>query len=443
EDKVKKEKNKQIWNDLSSILKLREDERLCGVCLTKRLFPEIVKDEFNLSDDIRFPSTSEMASIGEKRRLDDNTKNDIKVAYENFVSLVKKKNNNRRFPETVSILKLKNDPLYKIDGQFLMKETYNVDYLKKEYGLQVNEDEFQDILKILQNNKINPSKYYAILQMDGDNMGKWLRGEFNPEIGNTIHEKVKDALIAYSDREDIGKLQKILCSKHPTSPSIHQAFSRRLSIFALDNVRKIVEEDHYGKLVYAGGDDVLALLPIEEALNCAYDLQKTFKEALSPEASMSAGIVIIHYKYPLYLALEEVNSAEKRAKKHYGKNAFCLRFFSRSGEQRECGGNWELVEFMNELIYKLKIEEISSSFPYDYLKVVEGLYDENEKDDKGKVREILKSELKRVFFRKVEDKEKIRKFFEEKILKWFEKLDVLTFANVFIIARVMEREIRV
>ncbi|MFZ8847307.1 MAG: type III-B CRISPR-associated protein Cas10/Cmr2, partial [Candidatus Hydrothermia bacterium] len=340
-----KAKNNEIWENLSKSNKvfLKEGEKLCGVCLTKRLFPRIIKDELNLSDEIKFPSTSEMASIGEKRRLNKEIKEDFKQKFNELIDIIKRKNNNKDLPPSISVPKLKGDPLYDIDGQFLMKETYRKEYFEKEYGIQFEENEskkLEELRELLNDSNINPSKYYAILQMDGDNMGKWLKGEFNPKIKYTIHAKVKDALILFSEGKDKESLQKILCSKHPTSPSIHQAFSRKLSQFALEEVRKIVEDEHYGKLIYAGGDDVLAFLPIEEVLKCAYDLQKKFKEVLSPKASMSAGIVIVHHKYPLYLALEEVNNAEKKAKKHYGKNAFCLRFLSHGGEPRECGGNW-------------------------------------------------------------------------------------------------------
>jgi CRISPR-associated protein Cmr2 len=57
------------WNKLKlSKGVLKEGEKLCGVCLTKRLFPEIISEEFSLGE-IKFPSTSEMASIGEKRKI--------------------------------------------------------------------------------------------------------------------------------------------------------------------------------------------------------------------------------------------------------------------------------------------------------------------------------------------------------------------------------------
>ncbi|MEO0176078.1 MAG: type III-B CRISPR-associated protein Cas10/Cmr2 [candidate division WOR-3 bacterium] len=412
---------------------VKEGERLCGVCTTKRLFPEIINKILEFQGEIKFPSTSEMASIGEKRRLSKVIKRCFKIEFESFRLKYK------TIPTSISVLKLKGDTLYDIDGQWLMVSSYRKDYLEREYNFQnVDEGDLEKMRRFLQENNINPSGYYAILQMDGDNMGKWLRGEFNPKIENVIHDGVKDALIKFSEGDELVKILKILCSPHPTSPSIHQAFSRRLSTFALESVRKIVEEEHYGKLVYAGGDDVLALLPIEDVLNCAKDLQKAFKDVLSPKATMSAGIVIVHHKYPLYLALDEVRDAEKRAKNHYGKNAFCLRFLRHSGEPRECGGSWELIDFINELICKFRTEEISSNFPGKYLEIVESLYGKDSED----LRKILKSELKRVFFRKVKSEEKVKKFFGE-MLYWFDKLDPLNFANLLIISNALAKEVRI
>jgi len=413
-----------------------EGEELCGVCLTKRLFPEIIKEELNLSDEVKFSSTSEMASIGEKRRLKDDIKEEFKKKFNNLKS--------KGLPSTSSVPKLKGDPLYEIDGQFLMEETYRKDYFEKEYGIiDVEDKDFDEIKSFLKEKGISPSRYYSILQMDGDNMGKWLKGEFNPKIKDTIHDKTRDALIQFSEGEDKEKLEKILCSAHPTSPSIHQVFSRKLSLFALENVKKIVEDDHWGKLVYAGGDDVLAFLPTEEVLKCAYNLQKKFKDVLSPKASMSAGILIVHHKYPLYLALRKVNEAEKKAKEVYGKNSFCIVFMPHSGEERECGGNWELMDFMEDLICKFKTEEISGVFPYQYLDVVEKLYDEDKNKNISNVKEILKNELKRIFMRKEGgDKEKLRKYLEEEILPRFENLEVKNFANILVVARKISGEIK-
>lgn len=421
---------------------IKKGERLCSICLTKRLFPEIIKEKLNLSEEIKFPSTPEMASIGEKRGLAEEVKDKFVKKFEEFNNKIKMKNPEKIFSST-SIPALKNDSLYGIDGQWLMVENYREDYFEKEYGLKVSEEDFKDIVEFLQKNSIKPSKYYAILQMDGDNMAKWLKGEFNPKIENVIHQKAKDALLKYSVGEEKSKLQKILCLTHPTSPSIHQAFSRKLSLFALEHVRRIVEGNHFGKLVYAGGDDVLALLPVEEVLKCGYGLQRAFKEILSPKASMSAGILIVHYKYPLYLALREVREVEKRAKNHYGRNSFCLTFLTHSGEKRECGGNWELIGFIDDLICKFRSDEISSTFPYQYLEVVENLLNREQKDNISGVRDILRSELKRTFLRKECDKKFLNEYFEKEILPRFEELDIYNFANMLVISKVISEEYRI
>jgi Predicted hydrolase of the HD superfamily (permuted catalytic motifs) len=162
------------------------------------------------------------------------------------------------------------------------------------------------------------------------------------------------------------------------------------------------------------------------------------------KSSMSAGIVIVHHKYPLYLALEEVNNAEKKAKKHYGKNAFCLRFLSHGGEPRECGGNWELISFLEDLICKFKTDEISSVFPYQYLEVVEKLCERDKNKNIQNIKEILESELKRIFMKKEGDKERLEDYFEKEILSRFKKIeDFEDFANMLVIARKISGEVRV
>jgi len=430
------DKNQNFWENIKHSI-VKENEKLCGVCLTKRVFPKIIKKELNLSEEIRFPSTSEMATIQIKRIINQEIATKFKDIFE---SIMKNKSNSTSISHFISVPALKGNPLYNIDGQFLMEETYRENYLKREYGINLNNEEIKKIKDFLKENNINPSRYYAILQMDGDNMGKWLKGEFNPNIEDIIHPKVKDALLDYSQGEEKEKLEKILCSKHPVSPSIHQAFSRRLSNFSLNIVRKIVEEKYYGKLVYSGGDDVLALLPVDEVLTCACKLQNKFKEILGSKASMSAGILFVHHKYPLYLALQKVNQAEKLAKKKYNKNSFCLIFLTHSDSERETGGNWNLINDINDLICKFKNEEISSIFPYQFLEIVLKLYD-NQSKNQTNLKEILKLELKRLFFRK-ETAKNLEDYFNDKILPLFDKMDIIDFCNLLIISRKIAGEFR-
>jgi|Deesub1362B_J571_1020462.scaffolds.fasta_scaffold00176_37 CRISPR-associated protein Cmr2 len=439
----KRKQNSNLWNSVFPFVK--EGERLCGVCLTKRLFPEIIKDELALTAKVKFPSTAEMASIGEKRKMSSEVKERFKKTFEKFETTLKSKNSGKSLPETESVPAIKD---FDIDGQFLMKNSYREDYFKKEYSLDVKEEDFKEILQFLQENKINPLAYYAILQMDGDNMGRWLKGEFNPEIKRLIHPKATNALLAYATEEEKERLYNILCSSHPNSPSLHQAFSRRLSEFALEHVRRLVEEKYYGRLVYAGGDDILALLPIEGALGCAYDLQRSFQEVISPKATMSAGILIVHYKYPLYLALKEVADTEKMAKNYFEKDAFCLRILTHSGHIRQTGGKWSLIPFIEELICKFKNRKISSRFPYQFLETIERLLLPERREDRRRIKpsdeifEVIKTELQRIYDRKI--KEESEKEFLEKILKCYLNYEFSydDFANIFISAKFMADEMR-
>src|SRR5690606_23681928 len=59
------------------------------------------------------------------------------------------------------------------------------------------------------------------------------------------------------------------------SAAEHRAFSEALAGFA-SQARKVIERDHRGALIYAGGDDVLAFLPLPEALSCAEELRRGF-----------------------------------------------------------------------------------------------------------------------------------------------------------------------
>ncbi|TMQ25551.1 MAG: type III-B CRISPR-associated protein Cas10/Cmr2, partial [Deltaproteobacteria bacterium] len=82
--------------------------------------------------------------------------------------------------------------------------------------------------------------------------------------------------------------------------------SRALARFTA-GVRAIVQ-DHQGVAVYAGGDDVLALLPIQRALDCAQALEQDFRRAFEgASATLSAAVVFAHARAPLGRVLAEAH----------------------------------------------------------------------------------------------------------------------------------------
>jgi CRISPR-associated protein Cmr2 len=422
---------------------IRDREKLCGVCLAKRLLPGIFKKELNVS--LEFPSTSEIASVGLKKTLSKEIFEEFKDEFDEFkeiLSISNKIEKSKIFPPSRAIPAFKNTIFEEIDGQWLMEESYRKEYLLKEFNLKIDNEDLkvlEGIRNFLKENKISSGKYYSILIMDGDEMGKWLKGEKMPKTEKLIHQNAKTALLAYSSGTDKENLEKLLCSEHPMSPSFHQAFSRKLGFFAIERVRKIVENNHYGKLIYAGGDDIMAFLPIEEVLKCAYEIQSVFKEILSPFASMSAGIVIAHHKEPLSITLNEARDAEKIAKNKFNRNSFCVRFLSRSGGILETGGNWHLIDFIYDLICKFKNDEISTRFPYQFLQRVNQL--SNGKFDERNFK-ILKGELKRIYERKEAEVEFLERLETEfgAYVKSIKEKPFENFANILLIAKFISSE---
>lgn len=159
-----------------------------------------------------------------------------------------------------------------------------------------------------------PEPYYAILHADGDHMGKVI------------------------DHQTRGGIEQ------------HQAFSRDLDAFA-DSVRGIVEhgtgkQPYRGALVYAGGDDVLAFLPLDTALPCAAELADRFAQALhaytaedGKQPTLSVGIAICHHIEPLSDALDLARKAEQAAKRT--RNAVAITLSKRSGVDTTIGGEWQ------------------------------------------------------------------------------------------------------
>lgn len=151
-----------------------------------------------------------------------------------------------------------------------------------------------------------PLTYYAILVGDGDRMG-----------------------------ETLDKL---------TTPGEHQDFSKALAGFA-SKAQKIIEEQ-YGVAIFTGGDDVVALLPLHTAVECATELAQTFTNTMatvapaSIEPTFSAGIAIFHHTEPLEDGLALARRAEKTAKDWPGKNALAVTLDKRGGAERTAVGTW-------------------------------------------------------------------------------------------------------
>lgn len=112
-----------------------------------------------------------------------------------------------------------------------------------------------------------------------------------------------------------------------TSKEDHQEISQALSKFA-KNVRSEMQSCR-GHCIYAGGDDVLGLMPLDKAYECADKLQKKFNESLqevaerlnAPKPTLSVGLAICHQMTPFAVIRDLAKQAEKYAKGDHCQDA--------------------------------------------------------------------------------------------------------------------------
>ncbi len=211
-----------------------------------------------------------------------------------------------------------------------------------------------------------PEAYYAFIMMDGDKMGAWLSGtetEYRLPYAQTWHPKVR-----HTAQQRFPELQTYLKADRAVSPARHMAISAALNSFALRLARHVVEDMCKGKLIYAGGDDVLAMVSVDDLLRCLFLLRLAYSgvwpeqsagldellgtlgqqkmakfkrghalldgqliRLMGQKATASAGAIVAHHQTPLSRVLRELRASEKRAKNDGGRDAFSINLLKRSG----------------------------------------------------------------------------------------------------------------
>ena len=273
-------------------------------------------------------------------------------------------------------------------------------------------------------------KYFAVLALDGDSMGKWISGSKTPKLKDVLSEECAKVY-----RDNGANLD----NRRPLSPAWHLQFAEALGNFSQHAARRIVEAFD-GRLIYSGGDDVLAMLPADTALECAQALRLAFRGDLQtnesakgvladfrengkvvrrsnritplfqiqtpgflrltpeatrrhgekarllddpvnfpaivpgPAADCSVGIAIAHFKSPLQDVVRAAQAAEKRAKKQLRRSAVAVTLFKRSGETIEWGCKWESrgLDAFDAMLVGIKDGIVSAKFPHRIVELVDG-----------------------------------------------------------------------
>lgn len=202
------------------------------------------------------------------------------------------------------IIKFLNNS-YKIKNSFLAKEAYEDGYRKDSYpsllrislGKFVDENwpyEDDEIKKYISNKNINLKKaneYLALVQVDGDFMGK---------VIERFNEKKE-----------------------------YKNFSKKL----LEHAKKSNEiiKEYGGFTIFAGGDDLLFLAPIMgkgdknifdliECISTRFDDSFGKLKSGDKKPSLSFGVEIVNYKFPLYFALDEARNLLFSKAKNFKEN---------------------------------------------------------------------------------------------------------------------------
>ncbi|MCI0590003.1 MAG: type III-B CRISPR-associated protein Cas10/Cmr2 [Gammaproteobacteria bacterium] len=311
------EEQDRFWKqmrDRVGTLNLRDRERLCAIALVKRLFPCLGEDVFEsiigwipggYHKKIRnWPSTAYMAAIHWIERAGKQSE-----AAQRYVQCVEKLVVEPVRGETATEIEcLKGiGTLAKLDGSlFFVAELAN----PRATSFEIPEGEANDsasnpnrklaiaALEELQEGIGAATPFYALLMMDGDHFGRLLRD---------------------GDPEDL---------------------SSKLAKFSELVPCHIREKS--GALIYAGGDDVLALVPLEDAIPAALALHQDYVHAFDDAAATtSAAVVYAHYHIPLRTVLSEAHDLLKYvAKERNGRDSLAISVLQGAGKTIEWVSTW-------------------------------------------------------------------------------------------------------
>lgn len=233
----------------------------------------------------------------------------------------------------------------------------------------------------------NPADWYVLAAGDGDGMRHWLKGkplenykDYMPDSLD-ISEPINSAFTAVKN-----SIQKRM------GPSTHAALSRALLDFSNQLVPYLTEQRYAGRLIYSGGDDVLAYTNLWEWDQWLWDIRQCFRGADDPKdqfestgnywkrkltaddlkpdvpnrplftlgkkATVSFGLVIAHHSVPLAIALENLWEAEEKAKEHIcetaqpekAKNAVQVRVIYANGNTLKATSKFEAFHHWQKLL---------------------------------------------------------------------------------------------
>lgn len=325
------------------LLELGASERLCAIAFIKRLFPLLPRSSletvigwlpYGAQDDttparadapgaVRFwPSTATLASLPWRRAAWTRAPAACRTFAERTAKLLR----DEVARSSPRLAPLRDMELFgRLEGALLYADALDARISAERYRdpdsevekrlLQVKaelaglEKQLARLPEPMPTGLLAPVPYYAVLVMDGDRTGELVRN----------HPEATMALQLFADT-----VAGTVGAGGAVAPSL-------------------VETRFDGLLVYAGGDDVQALLPLDKALEAALALRDSYVAAfvqvfaddfaaLDPAPGISAALVIADHGEPMGAVIRAAHGLlEQRAKRDNHRNSLAIRVLKPSG----------------------------------------------------------------------------------------------------------------
>ncbi len=303
----------RFWESVrerTGALDLKDNERLCAIALIKRLFPKVAEEALGWKvDRSRWPSTVHMAARPWLRRVESLAPDQARDYAEHVKQSARKDILSERLPPSLGRGPSATGDFPRLDANWFHCAAVE-DEGRGRCPLKPGEEQARpDLakrLKRIQDTKDQagrrlgpPSSFYALLLADGDRLGR---------------------LVSETGGEWVGRALETFTSAVP----------------------KIVSE-HGGETIYAGGDDVLAMLPVPQALQCAAQLAESYRSAFGRKAgaTLSASVVFVHIRYPLGSAIRDAHRLlDNVAKDQNGRNSLAAAVLKPGGLNAQWATTW-------------------------------------------------------------------------------------------------------
>lgn len=317
-----RDRQDRFWEALRgsvrSRLDLRPGERLCAIALVKRLFPTLPEDELDSTlgwvpgsgqQGIRaWPSVGYIAAVPWIKAASQKAPAEC----ESYARLVRDLARDRAFNEYATRIDGLKDAgaVSALDGGLFFES--QIDQLSDDELTPAQTDDgpggarrrlsggLAAIREQAGLGEVSP--FYALLVMDGDRVGALLQ-----------NHKGSEAKISAAMGRFAGQVSDIM-----------------------------TEED--GVAIYAGGDDVLALLPIETAVPAALRLEQAFRTAFHglSEAGISGAVVLAHIHVPLRAVIAEAHhQLDTVAKDQNGRGSLAISVLKSGGRTLQWVSTWQ------------------------------------------------------------------------------------------------------